>query len=62
MNYRILTSTLHFIPEKGQEVRTAIWQIQIQYFGHNIAYSLVTITNFTAVLIWTLSIFGVATS
>ena len=50
MNYRILTLTLHFIPEKGQEVRTAIWQIQIQYIGHNIAYSLVTITNFMAVL------------
>ena len=50
MNYRILTSTLHFIPEKGQEVRAATWQIEIQYFGHSIAYSRVTITNFMAVL------------
>ena len=51
MNYPILTSTSHFIPEKGQEVRAAICQIEIQYFGHNIAYSLVSITHFMAVLI-----------
>ena len=58
MNYRILTSTLHLIPEKGQEARAAICQIEIQYFGHNIAYSLVTITNFMAVLILTVNIWG----
>ena len=31
MNYPILTSTLHFIPEKGQEARAATCQIEIQY-------------------------------
>ena len=54
MNYPILTSTLHFIPEKGHVARATICQTEIQYFGHIIAYSLVTITNFMAVLILTL--------
>ena len=54
MNYRILTLTSHLIPEKGQEVIAAICQIEIQYFGQKIAYSLVTITNFMTVLILTL--------
>ena len=47
---------MHFIPEKGQEARAD------QYFGHNIAYSHVIITNFMAVLILTWWIFGVAVS
>jgi len=54
MNYLILVSTLHFIKEKGQEARADICQIEIQYFGHNIAYSHLTITNFMTVLILTL--------
>lgn len=54
MNYPILTSTLHFIPEKRKEARAAICQIEIQYFGHNIAHSPATITDFMAVLILTL--------